>query len=144
MTIEMDKKNAGRAEPLSANSSSTADTDLASVSFSSAAREGAVTETVIFEANGVANTQTVPEVVPRTQGGASVPVTLIYGKNGSIIFQAGEPAVAEGPENDAGEAVAGPSGPNNYNGTLSGEMNSRGADAGESVEFTGTYRLVAA
>lgn len=132
----MDNKNARPTESPSATSPSTADPDLASLSFSSAAREEAVAKTVIFEANGVANTQTVPEVLSPTPGGASVPVTLIYGKNGSITFQAGEPAVAEGPENDAGEAVAGPSGPNSYNGPLSGEMTLGGADAGPAEAFT--------
>lgn len=143
----MDKKNTERAElpnTASPDTESKAANDLSSLSFSSVARQEAVAETVLFKGNGIVNTQTIPEVLSPTPGGASVPVTLIYGKNGSITFENGELAVAEGPETIAEVDIAGPSGRNSYSGNLSNENDVLGHDAGPPVETTGTFRLGAA
>jgi hypothetical protein len=152
MTIEMDKKNTEPTKSLDTALPEAA--DLSSASFSSGAREEgareeAVTETVesetvLFVGNGIVNTHTVPEVLSPAPGGASVPVIMIYGKNGSLTFETGELAIAEGPETISEVDIAGPSGRNSYSGNLSNENDVLGADAGPSVETTGTFRMVAA
>ncbi|MGA1192171.1 MAG: hypothetical protein ACO3XO_07815 [Bdellovibrionota bacterium] len=156
MTREMHKNNTGRAESpgtASPHTASPAANNLASASFSpearnEVARQVAVDQTVnsgtvLFEGSGILNTHTPPEVLSPTPGGASVPVTLIYGKNGSITFKNGPLDIPESGI-DAGEYAAALSGLMNYNGDLSNGDNDRAADAGNPVEFTPTIRFVAA
>lgn len=144
----MDNKNAGPKKPSTADRAGLSSANLPSVDRTTLREEAlaAEKETVIFEGKGVVNTQTVPEVLSATPGGASVPVTLIYGKNGSITFQAGDLGVAEGPETilDQSGNTAAPSSAISFHGDILRDGDSSGVNAGESVEFTGTYRLVAA